>query len=222
MHTSIYKMRTKLRITQPELAERTGISQSQISKYEKGEITRPSYEKLVRIAEALRCTVEDITDRESPSEVKSVFQAFTDKNAAIYIPLFGNERQSMNTDFQHGDGFIIRPGGSPNQTKKPSFLDYSDTAYAVTTYSDAMEPRYQAGDVVFVDPKLDAQQRDDVVLTFQVGDKLIGMIRECVEVNESSIKVKDLKVNSGKPTVSFHKSDLYGVHVIVGTQKYRG
>ncbi len=62
MYTKIYDVRTKFRVSQPELAKRSGVSQSQISKYEKGEIAKPSHDKLIRIAEALNCTVDDITD----------------------------------------------------------------------------------------------------------------------------------------------------------------
>ena len=62
MYTKIYDIRTKFRVSQPELAKRSGVSQSQISKYEKGEIAKPSHDKLIRIAEALNCSVDDITD----------------------------------------------------------------------------------------------------------------------------------------------------------------
>jgi transcriptional regulator with XRE-family HTH domain len=218
MHTRIFDQRTKLRMTQPELSQKTGISQSQISKYEKGEVSKPSYQKLIRIAEVLGCCIEDITDREQ-KKTQTAFQAFNSTGPAVFIPLYA-ERQKMNTEFQHGSGFVVRLGGaSQQQIRKPSFLDYSETAYAVTTYSENMLPRYKLGDVCFVDPKLSAQQGDDICVLFNVDAKLVGLIRECVEVSESTIRVLDLQTNK---TITFKTNELYGVHVIVGTQKYRG
>ena len=60
MFTRIYDVRTRLKVKQDELAKLSGVSQSQISKYEKGEVTNPSFDKLVRIAEALGVTVDDL------------------------------------------------------------------------------------------------------------------------------------------------------------------
>ena len=39
--TRIYDVRTRLKVKQDELAKLSGVSQSQISKYEKGEVTNP-------------------------------------------------------------------------------------------------------------------------------------------------------------------------------------
>lgn len=219
MHTRIYERRTKLRIKQEELAKLSGVSQSQISKYEKGEVTRPAYDKLMRIAEALGCSVEEITDDVQP-EVQTAFQSFVSPGAAVFIPLY-SEKQPMNKEFNHGDGFIIRPNAATQQQiRKPSFLEYSETAYAITTYSEAMSPRYKPGDVLFIDPKLIPQPGDDVVLMFHLEDRLVGMVRECAAPDPNgTITVLDLKSNK---KINFMTSDLYAVHVIVGSQRHRG
>ena len=49
MYTRIYEGRTRLRISHVQLSELSGVSQSQLSKYEKGEVTRPSHAKLVSL-----------------------------------------------------------------------------------------------------------------------------------------------------------------------------
>lgn len=218
MHTRIKPLRLKLGLTQAEAAEGSRISQSQYSKIERGEVTRPSYKKLIRIAEALGCTVEDITDDVEP-QAKTAFQAFVSPGA-VFIPLY-SEKQPMNKEFNHGDGFVIRPNAATQQQiRKPSFLEYSQTAYAITTYSETMSPRYKAGDVLFVDPKLIPQPGDDVVLLFQLEDRLVGMVRECASPDPNgTITVLDLKSNK---KINFMTNDLYAVHVIVGSQRHRG
>lgn len=217
MYTKIYDIRTKFRVSQPELAKRSGVSQSQISKYEKGEIAKPSHDKLIRIAEALNCSVEDITD-ELDEKIKPAFQSFNSPGAAIFIPHY-QEAQQMNKDFPQGDGVVIRPATAQAQIRKPSFLEYSDKAYAVTTYSASMEPRYNSGDILYVDPTLTPMKGDDAILLFQLEGRFVGIIREIVEVGEMQISVKDLKSNK---TVNFSLIELYEVHVIVGSQRRRG
>ena len=217
MYTKIYDIRTKYRISQPELASRSGVSQSQISKYEKGEIAKPSHDKLIRIAEALNCSVEDITD-ELDEKIKPAFQSFNSPGVAIFIPHY-TEAQQMNKDFPQGDGVVIRPEAAQAQIRKPSFLEYSDKAYAITTYSEAMQPRYTNGDILYVDPTLTAMKGDDAILLFQLDGRFVGIVREVVEVGEMQISVKDVKSNK---TVNFSLTELYEVHVIVGSQRRRG
>ena len=219
MHTKIHTRRTLQRMSQVELAERAEVSQSQLSKYEKGEVTRPSHQKLVRIAEALGCTVEDITDEVGP-RTEAAFSSYTQTAGAVFIPLY-TEKQNMDITFSQGEGVVIRPEGTQQQIKKPSFLDYSSTAYAIQTYTEAMLPRYGQGDTLFVDPQLTPQANDDVVLLFQIDKYLVGMVRQVCQTNDESkeISVKDLQ--SGK-TVKFQKTDLYATHVVVGMKKHRG
>ena len=218
MYTKIYDFRTKMHMNQEKLSELTGVSQSQISKYEKGEVTRPSYEKLVRIADALGCSVDDITDKKN-EKTNTAFESYTTTTAGVFIALF-SEGYKANKDFQHGDGFIMRRGGqSQQQIRKPSFVEYSASAYAVTTYSTSMTPRYKSGDILFVDPTSEAQVGDDVCVIFKRNDDLIGLVREVSGIKEDGwIEVKEL--SSGEVS-SFKMQDLYAVHLVVGMQKFR-
>jgi hypothetical protein len=82
-----------------------------------------------------------------------------------------------------------------------------------------MQPRYSNGDILYVDPTLTAMQGDDAILLFQLEGRLVGIVREVVEMNEMQISVKDVKSNK---TVNFSLTELYEVHVIVGSQRRRG
>lgn len=52
--------RQDLNLSQIELAERIGISQSQICKMET-DISKPSYEVLILLAKVLKCNVNELT-----------------------------------------------------------------------------------------------------------------------------------------------------------------
>ena len=217
MYTKLYKLRRELNISQEQLAELSKVSQANISKIEKGIIKAPAADKLMRIAEALNVNVAELMDE--ATEVQPAFRSFTQaQGTAVFIPLY-NEKQSMSQTFDKGDGFVLRAGNAAQtQIRKPSFLDYSGEAYAAVNFGSVMEPRYFSGDTLFVDPTLDAQPKDDVVLMFQQQDKIVGIFRELVKLTEDKVIAQD--VRSGKP-VHFNKADLYAVHVVVGSQRSR-
>ena len=56
------KMRADRDFTQVELAKKTGVTQAAISRYEDGSAL-PSLDVAVKIAEALRCSVDDLLER---------------------------------------------------------------------------------------------------------------------------------------------------------------
>lgn len=217
MYTKIAAIRRDMRISQMELAKLSNVSQSQISKMEKGTIASPAHDKLVRIAEALGRPITELVDKPDVSDVTTSFRAFNQSTSgAVFIPLH-SERQPMTSNFTHEGGIVLR-GGSQTQIRKPSFLDYSDDAYAVLSHSESMQPRYYAGDTLFVDPTAAPRVGDDVAVMIQLEGKLIGIFRECVKLTEASITVVEL--NSGKQS-TFQRSDLFGVHVVVGSARGR-
>jgi len=217
MYTKIATIRHELRISQMELAKLSNVSQSQISKMEKGTIISPAHDKLVRIAEALGRPVSELVDQPDLGEVTTSFRAFNQStSAAVFIPLH-SERQPMNNGFFHEGGIVLR-GGCQTQIRKPSFLDYSDDAYAVLVHGDPMQPRYYAGDTLFVDPTAAPRVGDDVAVMIQLEGQLVAVFRECVKLTEASITVLELK--SGKEA-TFQRSDIYGVHVVVGSARGR-
>jgi len=218
MYTNLYNVRTRLKVSQSKLSELSRVSQSQISKIEKGLTSSPAHDKLVRIAEALNCSIEELRDEGENLETQPIFSTLTNSGAAVFIPLF-NERQTMNQEFDKGDGFVVRQlSATQTQIRKPSFLDYSDEAYAATNYGASMEPRYFTGDILFIDPKLDAQSKDDVVVMFRLPDRMAGIFREFVSQTDDKIVIKD--VASNKP-VTLNKADIYALHVVVGSQRNR-
>jgi len=211
--TRIYDVRTRLKVKQDELAKLSGVSQSQISKYEKGEVTNPSFDKLVRIAEALGVTVDDLKTKIDDHDFSPIKQT----TSAVFVPLYQGKTKVRELN----DAYAARLGFNRlahQQIRKPSFLEYSDTAYAMTVYGTAMQPRYKEGDIIYADPHLTPQDEDDVVISFKVDSAFVGVVRELVSMNTSNITFKDLETGQIK---EFALNDLYAVHVVVGSQKYR-
>jgi len=211
--TRIYDVRTKLKVKQDELAKLSGVSQSQISKYEKGEVTNPSFDKLVRLAEALGVTVDDLKTKTDDQDFSPIRQT----TSAVFVPFYQGKTKVRELD----NAFAARLGFNRlahQQIRKPSFLEYSDTAYAMTVYGDHMQPRYKEGDIIYADPQLIVQEEDNVVVSFKVDGAFVGVVREVLSINENTVSFKDLKSGQSK---TFKLTDLYAVHVVVGSQNYR-
>lgn len=215
MFTRIYDVRTKLKIKQDELSRLTGVSQSQISKYEKGEVANPSFDKLVKIAEALGVTVDDLkTKQDGVGDGQPIRQT----TSSVFVPLYAGRATlgRLNTE-------AVRLGFNRvanQQIRKPTFLEYSDTAYACVNYGQAMYPRYNDGDIMYVDPTIPPQKGDDVVVAFKCSDGVgyCGVVREFVSQDETKLQVKAV---SAEITATLDRSDIHSVSVIVGSQKGR-
>lgn len=63
---ALQEMREKRGLTQAELAARSGVSQQAISKIEKGERENPGTMTLLKLSEALRCSIYDLITEEKP------------------------------------------------------------------------------------------------------------------------------------------------------------
>ncbi len=215
MFTRIYDVRTRLKIKQDELSRLTGVSQSQISKYEKGEVANPSFDKLVKIAEALGVTVDDLkTKQDGIGEEQPIRQT----TSSVFVPLYAGRATLSKLDIE-----AVRLGFNRvanQQIRKPTFLEYSDTAYACVNYGQAMYPRYNDGDIMYVDPTIPPQKGDDVVVAFKCDDGVsyCGVVREFVSQDETKLQVKDV---SAEITATLDRSDIHSVSVIVGSQKGR-
>ena len=217
MYTKIAAIRHEMRISQQELANLSNVSQSQISKMEKGTIVNPAYDKLMRIAEALGRSIDELVDRPDLSDVTTSFRAYNQpSSAAVFIPLH-SERQPIEHSQPYTGGILLR--GEPQmQIRKPSFLEYTADAYAVKVPGDNMQPRYFAGDTLFVDPTAELHVGDDVVVIISFGSDLVGIFWECEEITETAITVSQLK---DAKKIIFSIQDLYGLHVVVGSVRGR-
>ena len=81
--TNLRKIRKRERLTMKALAELSGVTESMIGMIETGK-RNPSYEVLLRLSEALGCTVDELVrdEEKSPSEedeLNELLQALRDR-----------------------------------------------------------------------------------------------------------------------------------------------
>lgn len=62
MQVTLEKMRTKRKMSQKELSRVSGVPQPMISEIERGLVVFPRVDTLYKLAQALKCTVDDLIE----------------------------------------------------------------------------------------------------------------------------------------------------------------
>ncbi len=98
----------------------------------------------------------------------------------------------------HGDGTVDYPTADPN-------------AYALRVRGDSMHPRYRAGEYIVVEPNIEAQPGDDVVVALMDGRKLLK------ELNwQRDGEVQLLSVNNHFGPLTLLDTEIHTIQLVAG------
>lgn len=103
-----------------------------------------------------------------------------------------------------GDGYVEYPTADPN-------------AYAVRVRGDSMHPRYRAGEFVIVEPNIEAQEGDDVVVVCANGRK---MLKQLNWRRDGEIQL--LSVNDGYAPKTMSSSEVMSIQLVAGRVRRSG
>ena len=74
-----------------------------------------------------------------------------------------------------------------------------------------MEPRYRAGEIVFVNPTRPPRRGDDVVIQVEVDGELSGYIKEFIQESDDKLVVSQFNPDK---KITFRRETVRSVHVI--------
>ena len=98
----------------------------------------------------------------------------------------------------HGDGYVDYPATDPQ-------------AYALRVRGDSMYPRYKAGEFIVVEPSLEAQPGDDVVVSLKDGRKLL---KELNWVRDGEVQLLSSNNHFGPMTIPLE--DVLYIQLVSG------
>lgn len=126
------------------------------------------------------------------------------------IPVFGVARGGS-------DGEFLFNGNELAYINTPPFLKGVAGAYAVYVAGESMEPRYLAGETVFVHPTKPVRSGDFVVIQLRAGDGEAphGFIKQFISRDSRRVKVRQF---SPAKTVEFAADRIVSIHKIVGSE----
>lgn len=229
--------RAHARLTQTQAAERSGVNQSDISKIERGETQRPV--GLLALARAYGVSPDwldtgdgnmldvgavpfrpsDITGGSTryttrpgmPSgAIAALIQSDVDDNEVLVkgialLPLVGEVKggddgylEELQYPVGHGEGLVEYPTADPS-------------AYALRVRGDSMHPRYRAGEFVVVEPSIEPQQGDDVVVLCTNGRKLLKQLNW-----RRDGEVQLLSINNSYAPITLGDDEIESIQLVAG------
>lgn len=112
------------------------------------------------------------------------------------------------------DGEFVLNGNRIADILAPASLQGAPDAYAVFVAGDSMEPRYFAGEAVFVNPRLPVRRGDFVVaqIAADEGEPPLAYVKRYVSKDEKILKLEQL---NPKRAILFPARQVTSIHRII-------
>lgn len=222
----IKELREKLKLSQSDLAEAVGTSQPQIKRLEAGE-RKLTKEWAERISPHLGVAPEALLfGRPNSDESIKVNSPSTALQRSIELPnaIIRDKVEGLGRKIPvYGqavggvDGEFLMNGNVLYEVMAPPVISHISGAYAVQIAGDSMSPRYEDGEVAFVDPKRRVRRGDYVIAQIQLEEHgpLLAFVKRFVSRTDAELVLsqfnpqKELKFD-GKCVVSVHYIALSG------------
>jgi phage repressor protein C with HTH and peptisase S24 domain len=219
----VKEARKALGLTQGELADRVGdIGQSLVAEIEAGRIARPGRSR--ELARALQITEDELLGEaasDDPAPIPRTPGPASNAGAPEYvqfasaplIPVFGQAAGGYEGRFEMNGQKIA-------DVFCPPPLVGIRGAYAVYVFGDSMEPRYFAGETVWLHPYLPVRKGDFVVAQIRgkgPGEPLSAYVKQFLgRSSNNGLKLKSLNPGSSDTEVlTFPDDDVFSIHKIV-------
>ena len=169
-----------------------------------------------RLPEQVRGRVAEILGlderllKEAPSSQVRLMMTDTLRSVArstLWIPVYGHAVGGK-------DGEFILSGNQVSEVLAPPNLSHVPDAYAVYVVGDSMEPRYFAGETVFVNPRLPIGRGSFVVAQISKGQESEPRAYVKRFVSQDAKRLR-LEQYSPKKVLEFPMSTVVAIHRIV-------
>lgn len=204
LKTRIFEARKKAHLTQNKLASLVHVTKAAVSAWEHG--TSPHRDKLEAIAKATNVSLEWLLlGDKNAGEYDS--RQISDRPAIKLIPVYGQAVAGINGEFSF-DGKKLFEVPCP-----PCLLNV-ENAYGVEVAGDTMSPRYEDGEIVYIDTVRRIKKGDYVVAKIMMREDdsfPTVFIKRFIRHNEQELVLAQL--NPAKELVFPHQHVL-SVHYI--------
>lgn len=202
---SLRQLREARGLTQVQLAEGLGKSQSEIARLERGE-RRMTVDWAIRLAPLLGIEPRQLFDEltgPSTGAVRRSDQPSEPPAPPGLIPIMGSARGGAEQQMFLEDGPI-------GHTARPANLANVRQAYAIYVVGDSMEPRYEQGWLLHVNPFKPLKRGRDVVV---VKNDQSVLIKRFEGWTEEELVLFQLNPQG---EIRLRRADIRSCHLVVG------
>ncbi|WP_246713122.1 LexA family transcriptional regulator [Bartonella apis] len=204
LDTRIFEARKKAHLTQNKLASLVHVTKAAVSAWEHGR--SPRRDKLEAIAKATNVSLEWLLlGDKNAGEYDS--RQISGKPAIKLIPVYGQAVAGIN-------GEVAFDGKKLFEVPCPPQLLNLDNAYGVEVAGDTMSPRYEDGEIVYVDTVRRIKKGDYVVAQIMMKEEdsfPTAFIKRFIRHNEKELVLTQL--NPAKE-LAFPHQHVLSVHYI--------
>lgn len=175
--------------------------------------TAPKRTRLPIVARALKLSLADLMSlagldvdaNAAADQSQSNISAASSLRPAARLPVVGEVKGGENGYLEelqyptgHGDGFVEHPTRDPG-------------AYALRVRGDSMHPRFRAGEFVIVEPGIQPQDGDDVIVSCTDGQKLLKQLNW---IRDGEVQL--LSINNGYAPLTLPLSKVESIQLVAG------
>jgi len=185
-----------------ELAKLSGVQPHNLRRYARQE-AQPRIEIANKIAEALNVSLDEVMGTNLGSAPMSA-----PPPTHRTIPVYGAA--------QGGVGHDITDVSAPiDHIAAPDWIAGNPNAYAVIVTGDSMEPRFFAGETLFIHPGLPPKPGDDVIVQLDNGSSSQAVVKRLTRRTAAKLICEQFN----PPTdVQFDATEVKSVHRVVGAK----
>ena len=195
---NLLSLRNQKGLQQGEVALGIKMKQPEYSKMERGE--RRIGDHISKICSFFQVDIDAIHGNQSNSA--SIRAKQTEDLPLFGMPVMNGEGVQLHKQFI-------------SYTMRPDYLDKNIDAYACFISGSMLSPRYEHGDLIYVDPSIKPQEGHFVVVQLKPNGKMIGLFRKLIKISDRQMKFKT--INPQREHI-LKNSDILYVHTISGSR----
>jgi transcriptional regulator with XRE-family HTH domain len=210
-------------LSRAQLAAKMGVHHNTIQKWEEAE-RKLTVDWITKLAPHLGTTVTEFLEV-APKETKSVNQHQIDTvkepvigPSNVYAPeKWPRDLPVMGIGECGPDGWSLWNGDIIQMAPRPPFLAGIPKGYAVYAIGSSMEPRYQAGELVYINPAKPPEPGCYVLVQIKPahdGEAPRALLKRLVRRSGSKVTLEQF---SPPKKFEIRASDIVSMHRVVGT-----
>ena len=205
---NVSRLRAALRLTQKELAAKSGMSQQVINDIESGRTLKPR--GLIELAAALETTVEEL----DPDRFMPKAPAGPQQGVLKQLPIaLGAKDLPIFAAAEGGGGAMLITFEPIDYMRRPAPLENVRDGYGVYIVGDSMVPAFEPGDIALINPHLPPTPGRDAILLCHTDHQQEALIKRLVRAT-----ARDWHVQQWNPKREFSlpRSQWGQCHIVVG------